>query len=292
MRIHEGNGKGLPHREPQDFAWDIGFRAERRGELHAALELYAKVVSASPESAEAWYNYGDVLLAMGRYDEAIPPLTKAVDLSPQTPLYHYDLGLALFNLDRHEEASREFASIVADDPQLERASSVLVLASLTQLAWSQDKLGRADKAANTLAPALQTAVHILDSLGWFKLHANRAAESIDLLQAASLLAPNSAEIVNNFGCALMRLKQRKKARSCFVKAVRLDPDYALPYCNLACVDAVEGKRNAAFKNLEKAVARGFRDIQQLRRDADLRSLRRDPRWKAIVARINELAKGD
>jgi tetratricopeptide (TPR) repeat protein len=343
MRIREGNGNeppaqnswhdsegqlvtgGLIH-EFQDFLLDIGLHAERRGELQAALELYANAVSVQPDSALAWYNYGDVLLAMGRFEEAVSPLTKAVALAPKTALFHYDLGLALFNLDRHEEASHEFAVIVADDPQLKRASSGLVLSSLTNLALSQDMLGRSDEAANTLAPALQTAVDILYNLGRFKLRAERADEAIDLMRAAALLAPESEDIVHGVGHALLelkreseaapfllratklnprcsfawydlgvtlsRLKQRKKARACFLKTLRLDPKYAWAYYDLACLDALERKPNAAFKNLKKAVARGFRDIQHLRRDADLRSLRRDPRWKAIAASINALPKGD
>jgi tetratricopeptide (TPR) repeat protein len=317
---------GGPILELHDFLIDIGVRAERRGELGAALDLYAHAVAAQPGSALAWYNYGDVLLGMKRYEEALPPLTKAVEFSPGTALFHYDLGMALFRLDRHEEASREFGGIVANDPQLKRASSNLVLSSLTNLALSQDMLGNPEEAANTLTPARQTAVDILYNLGRFKLLAKQPAEAVTLLQAAAVLAPDSEEIIHGVGHALMnlrreseaapillratklnphcaiawydlgvtlsRLKQSKKARSCFLKTLRLDPKYAWAYYDLACLDALERNPDAAFKNLEHAVARGFREVQHLRRDADFRSLRKDARWKAIVARINELAKGD
>ena len=343
MGIHHTNGNGYSSRrskhgsagqpttgglilELHHVLLDLGVKAERRGELRSALDLYAGAVSAQPDSALAWYNYGDVLLSLGRYEEAVSPLTKAVKLSPGTTLFHYDLGLALFYLNRHEEASREFAGIVADDPQLKRASSKLVLSSLTNLALSQDMLGRTDEAAATLVPARQTAVDILYNLGRFKLRAKRAAEAIDLLQAAALLSPDSEDIIHGVGRALMdlereseaapvlvratklnprcteawydlgvtlsRLKQRKKARSCFLKALRLDPKYVWAYYDLACLDALESKPTAAFGNLEKAVAQGFRDVRHLRHDADFRSLRKDARWKAVVARINELAKGD
>jgi tetratricopeptide (TPR) repeat protein len=305
--------------ELHDFLLDLGVRAERRGELQSALDLYANAVSAQPDSAMAWYNYGDVLLALKRDEEAISPLSKAVQLSPHTALFHYDLGLALSRLDRHEEASKEFAGIVANDPQLKRASSVLVLSSLTNLALTQDSLGRPDEAAQILKPALQKAIEILYNLGRFNLCAKRAAQAIGFLQAAALLAPDSEDIIHGVGRTLMdlkreseavpflvkstklnprctdawydlgvtlsRLKQRKKARSCFVKALRLDQNYAWAYYDLACLDALERKRNAAFQNLEKAIALGFQDIRHLRRDADLRSLRRDARWKAVLATI-------
>jgi tetratricopeptide (TPR) repeat protein len=308
--------------ELHDFLLDLGVRAERRNELQSALELYENAAAAQPESPLAWYNYGDVLLALGQYEESILPLSNAVQLSPHTALFHYDLGLALLELGRHEEASKEFARITIDDPQLKRASSTLVLSSLTNLALAQDSLGKPREAAHTLQPALRTAIDIIYNLGRFNLRAKRAAEASRLLRAAALLAPESEDIIHGVGCALMdlnreseaapflikatklnprctgawydlgvtlsRLTQRKKARSCFVRALRLDPKYAWAYYDLACLDALERKRNAAFENLDRAITLGFRDIRHLRRDADLRSLRGDARWKPMLARIVEV----
>jgi tetratricopeptide (TPR) repeat protein len=168
---------------------------------------------------------------------------------------------------------------------------VLGLAALTNVALTQDSLERPDEAAHTLKPALQTAIDILYNLGRFNLRAKRTAQAIGFLRAAALLAPESEEIIHCFGRTLMdlkgeseavpylvkstklnplctdawydlgvtlaRLKQRKKARSCFIKTLRLDPNYAWAYYDLACLDALEGRRGAAFQNLEKAVARGI-----------------------------------
>lgn len=341
MRIVQGFGNGRVSRqsmhrsegeqtsggvmlEMQDFLLEVGLRAERRGELASALDLYANAVAARPDSALAWYNYGDVLLALKRYEEAIAALSNAVQLSPQTALFHYDLGLALFSLGRHEEASKEFAGVVANDPQLKRASSALVLSSLTNLALSQERLGRPGEAAELLKPALKTAIDILYNLGRFNLRAKRAAEAIGFLQAAALLAPDAEDIIHGVGRTLMdlkraaealpflvkatklnprctdawydlgvtlsRLKQRTKARACFIKTLRQDPDYIWAYYDLACLDALERKRDAAFKNLDKAIALGFADVGYLRRDADFASLRRDARWKPMLAAIKKPAK--
>jgi tetratricopeptide (TPR) repeat protein len=311
--------------ELAELLLDLGRRAERRGELQSALELYANATTAQPDSAWAWYNYGDVLLALRRYEEAISPLSKAIQLSPSTALFHYDLGLALFNLNRHEEASQEFAGIVAIDPDLKRASSVLGLAALTNAALTQDSLGRPDEAAQSLQPALQTAIGILYNLGRFHFHAKRAAQAIVFLRAAALLAPESEDVIHTVGRILMdlkgesealpflvkatklnplctdawydlgvtlgRLKQRKKARSCFIKTLHLDPNYAWAYYDLACLDALERKPTASFQNLENAVARGFQESRYIRRDADFMSLRKDARWRPILAKIDGLAEG-
>jgi len=339
MQVHDGKRNGFSAQRPahdskrkpipggvvlelHDFLLDLGIRAERRGELQAASELYANAVVTQPDSALAWYNYGDVLLKMGRPDEAVSPLRRAVELSPRTALFHYDLGLALFYLNRYEEARGEFAGIVANDPHLKRASSGLVLSSVTNMALSQDRLGRPDEAAKTLAPTLPVAIDILYNLGRSKLRAKRAAEAANLLQAAALIAPDSEDIVHGAGRALMDLKQeseaarfltrattlnprctdawydlgvtlsrlgqRKRARACFTKVLRSNAKYFWAYYDLACLDALERKRNAAFENLEKAVARGFRDVRYMRKDPDLRGLRGDARWKAIISRISEL----
>lgn len=249
--------------ELHDFLLDLGVRAERRDELRSALELYKNAVTVQPDSALAWYNYGDVLLALKRYEEAIPPLSKAVQLSPQTALFRNDLGLALSHLKRFQEASTEFAGVVADDPQLKRASSILVLSALTNLALAQDGLDQPGKAAQTLEPALKTAIDVLYNLGPFNLRAKQATQALGFLQAAALLAPDSEDIIHGVGSALMalkresealpvltratklnplcadawydlgltlsRLKERKKARACFVKTLRVDKAYTWAY---------------------------------------------------------------
>jgi tetratricopeptide (TPR) repeat protein len=188
---------------------------------------------------------------------------------------------------------------------------------LTTLALSQDSLGRPDEAARTLEPALQTAIDILFNLGRLNFRAKRPARAIGFFRAAALLAPDSEDVIHGVGRVLMdlkgeaeavpflvratklnprctdawydlgvtlsRLKQRKKARSCFARALRLDPKHAWAHYDLACLDALEGKPSAAFQNLEKATSLGFQDIRHLRRDTDLRSLRRDVRWKPMLA---------
>lgn len=53
--------------------------------------------------------------------------------------------------------------------------------------------------------------------------------------------------------------------------------------NLACIDAREGKTEAAFAQLDRAVAVGFDDEKTLLSDPDLASLRAQSRFQGIVA---------
>jgi len=300
---------------------DLGFQSERRGEPHAALELYKRAVATNPESALAWYNYGDVFLTLDQPAKALEPLSKAIALAPDVPLFHYDLGLALYRLQRYEEAAREFAPIVDADPELKRASSTLGLGAMTNLALIQDAASNPARGFDILKPSESTACNILYNLGHLSLRARRPGEAGRFFLAASLLAPNDEAIAHGTGrcylqlrdhaqampflrratkldpqCAsawydlgltLSGLNRRKQARACFRKSRSLDPRNPWPHYGLACLDALDGKPQAAFRALAKAVANGFTDLRHLRRDPDLRSLRKDKRWKALLASIAE-----
>lgn len=53
--------------------------------------------------------------------------------------------------------------------------------------------------------------------------------------------------------------------------------------NLACVDVREGKKDAAFKQLDRAVGVGLDDERLLMTDTDLAPIRDDPRFATILA---------
>jgi tetratricopeptide (TPR) repeat protein len=55
--------------------------------------------------------------------------------------------------------------------------------------------------------------------------------------------------------------------------------------NLACSYSLMGKVDEALTTLEQAVALGYRDCTHLQRDPDLDHIRRDPRYTAILERV-------
>jgi tetratricopeptide (TPR) repeat protein len=69
-----------------------------------------------------------------------------------------------------------------------------------------------------------------------------------------------------------------------LQLVRLRPDRPIPWYNLACSYAVLGMTDRAFESLERALRLGYGHIHHLRRDPDLKSLRRDPRFARLLRR--------
>ena len=68
------------------------------------------------------------------------------------------------------------------------------------------------------------------------------------------------------------------------RLVRLLPERSIPWYNLACSYAVLGMIDPAISALQRALELGYRHIDHLRRDPDLKSVRRDPRFARLLRR--------
>jgi tetratricopeptide (TPR) repeat protein len=69
------------------------------------------------------------------------------------------------------------------------------------------------------------------------------------------------------------------------RLVRLIPDDATAWYNLACSFAVLGMIDPAFSSLQRSLELGYGFLNHLRRDPDLKALRRDPRFARLLRRF-------
>ena len=76
-----------------------------------------------PKNANAWYNKGNALRELGRYEEALRCFDKALEIDPKHVLAWNNKGIALHNLGRYEEALRCFDKALEIDPKHERAKN-------------------------------------------------------------------------------------------------------------------------------------------------------------------------
>ena len=75
-----------------------------------------------------------------------------------------------------------------------------------------------------------------------------------------------------------------------LKLAKLLPDDPTVHYNLACSHALVGNRQAAFDALETAISLGYDDDSHMCADPDLQSIRSDPRFQELVARIKQSRK--
>ena len=69
------------------------------------------------------------------------------------------------------------------------------------------------------------------------------------------------------------------------RLVRLTPEDAIAWYNLACSYTVLGMIDPGFFALQRALELGYDYADRLRRDPDLKALRRDPRFDRLLRRF-------
>jgi Tetratricopeptide repeat. len=63
-----------------------------------------KSIELNPQDAQTWYDRGNALEAMGRFQAAIESWEKAIELEPKFPEAWYNKGVALRKLGQLQEA--------------------------------------------------------------------------------------------------------------------------------------------------------------------------------------------
>jgi tetratricopeptide (TPR) repeat protein len=72
------------------------------------------------------------------------------------------------------------------------------------------------------------------------------------------------------------------------RLVRLIPENSIAWYNLACSYAVLGMIDPAFYSLQRSLELGYQYLDRLRKDPDLKILRRDPRFVRLLRRYEFL----
>ena len=133
--------------------------------------------------------------------------------------------------------------------------------------------GRADEAARraqALIDAKRGGVLTRVALGRALIVLGRPAEASDVLREASLLSPNTAEVVLAFGEALAASGALPTAIAEFQRAVRLAPQDGRPHWQIAKLWLAAGESDQAEAAAEIAASLGSvaeRDVAALRADA-------------------------
>ena len=84
---------------------------------------------------------------------------------------------------------------------------------------------------------------------------------------------------------------RLKALQADVQLARLQPDDPCILYNLACSHCLVKNFDEAVTALSRSITKGFHDFKWLLKDPDLASLRKDPIFKTVWAKISSLATG-
>jgi len=211
-----------------------------------AVRRVAELTAAGTiSSAEACYALGLWHAETKAFDSAERAFRQCLAIRPGWSWPHNALGIVLGNhaQNRLAEAEQEFRTAIRLEPEWSRPHNDLAI--LLRLA------GRLDEAEQQALLALR-------------------------------LDPRNVATHNNYGNLLVARMRLDEAESEYLQAISLDPSHPKPYYNLACVYALQNKKNDAIPLLQKAFALSPTLRLDANTDPDFHALRNDPAFQTLL----------
>jgi len=214
----------------------------------AADHEYRTGLKLSPSDSIGLAEYANFLGAMGRVDEAVEIAAHAVQIDPLSPAAHNELGMALSFAGQRDAGIESLQKALQLDPEFHQ--TLWILADTHFLAGDYDK----------------------------------ALEFMEKYRASvETQTPSMIGYIGHYYAALGQSEDARDILSTLLK--RRETEYVQPTA-IASVYTSLGESDEALRWLETAYAGRDSALMWLKYDPMFDSLRSDPRFKDLVARMN------
>jgi serine/threonine-protein kinase len=122
----------------------------------AAEKDFLEAIERKPRYAVAHQWYSELLMLLGRHDEAVGQGRQALELEPTSPILSRELGYRLYQARRYPEAIGEFRNTLELDPDFSLARRML-----TDALWDGGRIGEALAEAERLDERRRTLFQLL-----------------------------------------------------------------------------------------------------------------------------------
>ena len=262
--------------------------------LSDARRSYLKALELNPSHGGAMADLANVYVALGRYDEALDWSLRNQQLNPNQTHAPYHVAIGLMPLDDDSATGRFLLAAERQFPTELRIQGLLAWLDLRR-GSNRAALERARRMVrnapdNTEGPPIlaELAVVVGDT------GAERLIEPLARQdpEAAGQMFPESLRSL--YALTLQRQGDTRRAaelwRASAAAAHRsLDAgaeSYTAPM-ELAAISAIEGHTDAALEWLERGYRAGWKDARFLNLDPFFASVRREPRYQALVAAMTQ-----
>jgi TolB-like protein/lipoprotein NlpI len=234
-----------------------------------------KAVAIAPALAEAHAALGWVrFFTEWRFAEGLSELKRAKELAPANPTANDLLARMIVYLGRLDEAENQGRQAVESDPLASAPQN-----NLARILWYEGKLDEADATARKAAELQPNSA---SSRRWQVLVAIKRGDSETALREAQL---EPDESYRRFELAVAQYARGDRTAADGALADLIAHDQGLDY-QVAQVYAVRGEREKAFEWLQIAFDNHDTGMLALLVDPLLNSLRDDPRYKTLIAKMN------
>jgi tetratricopeptide (TPR) repeat protein len=250
-------------------AWNmLGYSHRSLGDFASAERDFQKYIELSPQDANAYDSYAELLLKEGKYDEAIVQYRKALSVDSMFVLSHYNIAAPMVYLGRHADARKECDELLRramDDGQ--RAIAYFGIAASYADEGNLDEAVKTIEESNTLSEKIgdvATEAGNYALIGLLRLEQGKYDDalaayqkSVSLVQSSDLSAAIKAANERN----LFYFKARKAALTGDPKAAQAWADSFAVRCQAAgspnallAMHELNGIVALAAKQYPKAVA--------------------------------------
>ncbi|MFN9745117.1 MAG: XrtA/PEP-CTERM system TPR-repeat protein PrsT [Betaproteobacteria bacterium] len=218
-----------------------------RRDAAAALETYRQVAQAHPRSIAARDGVAQLLVQLGKIDEARTQLAEMQKLAPKRPetlMLQAQLAYAADDFAAARELTSQLLGVAPNHLQ------VLLLAAATEMRtqrWSQ--------AQSMLARLLKSYPgHVMGRrmMAQSLLALGQADKAVEVLQPVVESPEADAETLTMAGSALLRAGDVQRARAVFQRAVKARPEDPSARTALAMMQMARGESGAGIANLQTA----------------------------------------
>jgi TolB-like protein len=234
-----------------------------------------KAVAIAPTLPEAHAALGWVrFFTEWRFAEGLDELKRAKELAPANPTANDLLARVIVYLGRLDEAEKQGRQAVDLDPLATPPRN-----NLARILWYEGKVDEADATARKAAELQPTAA---SSRRWQVLVAIKRGDSETALREAQLEPDPS---YRRFELAVAQYARGDQKAADAALADLMAHNQGLDY-QVAQVYAVRGEREKGFEWLQIAFDNHDTGMLALLVDPLLNSLRDDPRYKTLIAKMN------
>jgi tetratricopeptide (TPR) repeat protein len=226
----------------------LGINFSQNRFFDEAEQLFRKAASVAPESFEANYNLGMVLLQMQKREDALEKLGRAAELRPYSFEASSVLGVMLSQSGNNEQAIRELVRAEQLRPGEPKVLTLLGLQLIQGRYYAE--------AISTLRRGVElhpenTDLRFLLVQAYYQHHDFERA----LQEAQSILShlPGSARANFEVGFQLKNFGRFHESEPYFLKAISIDAAYTEALSMLGELRLIEGKYEEALSYFQKAI---------------------------------------
>jgi len=229
----------------------------------AAPQLHRAEPPSPKETPEALEKQGDVLRGQKFFLDALDYYHAALAKQPKSAVLHNKIGIVMLQTQRLQEARKEFDKAIKADKEYADAYN-----NLGVVYYALKKSGKA-------IPQYKKALKIREDVASF--HNNLAASYFDRkdfdqatteYERALELDPTIFERTSQTGITLQLSSPADRAHYDYV---------------VAKMFAKLGRPARSLEYLRKAMEEGYKDINNVYKDAEFSTLRKDPRFNELMA---------